>query len=108
MKYLLYPIALLLCVTSFAQILTSKPAPGLNHYHNQLLEQLLHQQMNQSAFKTTDLKERVIGEADYYIDSGKRSFRDTTIFKYSGMRGSEYNYNGFVYDSPTPVFDNEE
>ncbi len=108
MKYLLYPIALLLCATSFAQTSTSKLASKLNLHRNKLLEQLLHQQMNQSAFKTTDLKERVIGEADYYIDSGKRSFRDTTIFKYSGMRGSEYNYNGFVYDSPTPVFDNEE
>ncbi|HXS36394.1 MAG TPA: T9SS type A sorting domain-containing protein [Flavipsychrobacter sp.] len=110
MKYLLYPIALLLCATSFAQTPTSKLASKLDYHHKLLLNQLLHQQFNQNtALKTTTTKERVIGESIYSDDVTRTmELKDSSVYKYSGARGSSFDYYYLDYTSLIPQHDDNE
>lgn len=69
-------------------------------YDRELFQILRKQQLSNDAvdLKPTGLKQRVIAQS---LTNSINT--DSTAFKYSGMRGSRFDFNGYYYD---PVLDN--
>src|SRR6185437_9565342 len=69
---------------------------------NPIVENILRQQANANfAERSTGLKERVIASSSYLIYPDSVLKTDSTAYKYSGSRGSQFDYY-FGYDAETP------
>src|SRR6185437_4019286 len=108
MKKLIYISALLLIVTNaIAQGQRFNP-PTKSKILNPFLKSIIQQQANANlAEKPTGLKERVIASSGYFISPDSTIYpdtivkADTAIYKYSGSRGSRFDY----YNTRASLYD---
>jgi len=73
-----------------------KPLTGVEAYRKQML--LKANATPSTAQKPTTMQQRVIAEAGYEVNGPVLTKSDTTLFKYSGGRGSKFDYNELYHN----------